>query len=92
MKTVIVFNKDNYGWTTDSKYNLSYIKHCIVHWTDLFNARGYLYLNQMYEDLRQKWNPDEINICFKRDVGPLRFDILEELNFDGNSYMIEITQ
>lgn len=34
---------------------------------DLFEHRGYLYLNQVYETLGVEWNPDDNNIYWRTD-------------------------
>lgn len=43
------FNKDCSGWTPDPEYNLMFLKDQQRYANDRLKARGYLYLNEVYE-------------------------------------------
>ena len=88
MKT-IVFDKNSYKWDKDCELN-SLILRQIFNWLkDLFSCRGYVYLNQICEHLGINWNPNDENICYKKENGPIEFDY-ELTAF--NEYRILITQ
>lgn len=73
MKT-IVFDDKSMAWTRDVDRNLMYL-HCqAAHLEELFNCRGYMYLNQIYENIGVKWNPGMVNGCYLRTSGPLTFE------------------
>lgn len=42
-----------------------FLKHVRRKFTDIRKAVGYVYLNDIYEHLGIKWNPDNENLCFK---------------------------
>ena len=73
MKT-IVFDKSSLAWMKDMEQNLMYLRCQATYIEDLFNCRGYMYLNQIYEKLGVKWNPGMVNDCYLRTSGPLTFE------------------
>ena len=91
MKTII-FSKDT-SWkynSSDQDYNRYFLKDELKSLENSFDTYGYLYLNKVYERLRVKWNPNNENVVFKKDDGPIR------LEFDHdeitNEYIVIIAQ
>ena len=89
MEHVIVFDKYTSVFAeTDQWYNELFVKQKVVFIKDLLKFRGYVYLNQVYEMLGVKWNPEEENICYIYDektpvefrffIDGKRFDLIIE--------------
>lgn len=88
----IVFNK-NTSWkfdTKDADLNRYFLKETFRRLTDAFDVYGYMYLNKVYERLFVKWNPDDENICFRKENGPITFEFY--YSEDKNEYIINIAQ
>ena len=91
MKTII-FSKDT-SWkynSRDQDYNRYFLKGTFKDLEHSFNTYGYLYLNKAYEYLRIKWNPNNENVVFKKDDGPIRLEF--DHNEDTNEYIVTIAQ
>lgn len=91
MKTII-FNKDT-SWkynSSDQDYNRYFLKDELKSLENSFGTYGYLYLNKVYERLRIKWNPNNENIVFKKDDGPIRLEFYR--NEITNEYIVTIAQ
>ena len=60
----ITFNHETSRYAfTDLEKNLKYVKTFEKYTNDLFRVRGYLYINDIYEDLGVEWNPEWKNLC-----------------------------
>lgn len=91
MKTII-FSKDT-SWrynSRDQDYNRYFLKENIKSLEESFEAYGYLYLSKVYERLFIKWNPNNENLVFKKDDGPIRFEF--DHNEITNEYVVTISQ
>lgn len=88
MRTII-FDKDAVHWTKNVDYNMSFVKMQGNYLKDLFNVRGYLYLNQIYEKFGVEWNPEDNNDLYLIDDGEITFKFE---SIDENSILIRITQ
>ena len=91
MKTII-FSKDT-SWKYDSSdqdYNRYFLKEKFKSLEEAFNAYGYLYLNKVYERLMVKWNPNNENVVFKKDDGPIQLEF--DHNEITNEYIVIIAQ
>ena len=91
MKTII-FNKDT-SWKYDSSdpdYNRCFLKDELRSLERSFEVYGYLYLSKVYERLRIDWNPNDENVVFKKDDGPIRLEFYH--NEVTNEYMVTIAQ
>ena len=91
MKTII-FSKDT-SWKYDSSdpdYNRCFLKEKLRSLEHSFEVYGYLYLNNVYERLFIKWNPNNENAVFKKDDGPIRLEF--DHNEDTNEYIVAIAQ
>ena len=91
MKTII-FNKDT-SWKYDSSdqdHNRYFLKDVLRSLERSFEVYGYLYLSKVYERLRIDWNPNDENVVFKKDDGPIRLEFYH--NEVTNEYMVTIAQ
>ena len=91
MKTII-FSKDT-SWKYDSSdqdCNRYFLKEKLRSLEHSFEIYGYLYLNNVYERLFIKWNPNNENVVFKKDDGPIRLEF--DHHEDTNEYIVTIAQ
>ena len=91
MKTII-FSKDT-SWkynSSDQDYNRYFLKEKFKSLEEAFNVYGYLYLNKVYERLFIKWNPNNENVVFKKDDGPIQLEF--DHNEITNEYIVIIAQ
>jgi hypothetical protein len=88
MKT-ITFDLHSTYWSYNEESNQYYVNTQAEYFQEILMARGYIYLNQMYEILGVEWNPDWDNICYRATNGPLRIEIKEGF---GYVYFVEIDQ
>ena len=91
MKTII-FNKDT-SWkynSSDQDYNRYFLKDELKSLENSFDTYGYLYLNKVYERLRVNWNPNDENVVFKKEDGPIRLEF--DHNEITNEYIVTIAQ
>ena len=66
------FKKSYFYDEGDEVYNKMFLKAEENLLNDLLNTRGYLYLNQIYEELGIKWDPSKENILY---LPPKKIDI-----------------
>lgn len=88
----IIFSKDTsrkYD-SRDQDYNRYFLKEELRSLENTFGTYGYLYLNKVYERLFIKWNPNNENVVFKKDDGPIRFEF--DHNEITNEYVVTIAQ
>ena len=88
----IIFSKDT-SWKynpNDQDYNRYFLKEKLSSLENAFGAYGYLYLNKVYERLFIEWNPNNENVVFKKDDGPIRFEF--DHNEVTNEYIVTIAQ
>lgn len=64
----IKFDSKNYNWKSDQECNRMFLHITEQHINDVIRARGYIYLNQIYEELGCEWNPDDRNVCVRTKV------------------------
>lgn len=89
MKTIIVFDERSWKWFVDTDCTRAALESEFCYLESIYDYRGYLYLNKVYETLGLDWNPDNENLCFRMENGPIEFDY--EL-MEDNTYKITITQ
>ena len=91
MKTII-FSKDT-SWKYDSSdqdYNRYFLKERLRSLERSFEVYGYLYLSKVYERLSINWNPNNENVVFKKDDGPIQLEF--DRNEEANGYIVTIAQ
>lgn len=91
MKTII-FSKDT-SWKydlSDPDYNRYFLKERLMSLERSFEVYGYLYLSKVYERLSINWNPNNENVVFKKDDGPIRLEF--DHNENTNEYIVIIAQ
>lgn len=98
MKHVINFSAStSYKFDVDEDLaNAHYLESTKDFIMDVYRCRGYIYLNQIYENLGVSWNPENDNLLFRYiDDGVMpywTFDIyIEELKDEpGYNFVIDI--
>ena len=88
----IIFSKDT-SWkynSSDQDYNFYFLKEALRTLEISFDVYGYLYLNEVYERLRVNWNPNDENVVFKKEDGPIRLEF--DRNEEANGYIVTIVQ
>ena len=88
----IIFSKDT-SWKYDSSdhaCNRYFLKERLRSLERSFEVYGYLYLSKVYERLSINWNPNNENVVFKKDDGPIRIEF--DHNEDTNEYIVTIAQ
>ena len=85
MKTII-FDQNSVGWCKYDNRNRRFLECQFSYLKELLALRGYLYLSQVYETLGAAWNPDDENVCYRKDD---RFNV-EILPAENGTYMITI--
>ena len=93
-KYAVVFDKRSYGWTTDLKVCLMFLKHPEAHCNELLQARGWLFLRDVYEKLGLPVTRDSCLVGWIYEEGNklgdnyVRFDIRDHSE-DKESYVID---
>lgn len=79
MKT-IVFDENSMNWTDNPDLNIEYLKAKRAHIFTMFDLRGYMYLNQIYENFGINWNTRLVNCLYLATTGPLviRYEPVED--------------
>lgn len=72
------------GATRNREFNLAYIYHIQNHINDVLRAKGYVYLNFIYEHLGAEWSPLWENTCYIYDKNDPRL-----ITFDVNEFDVE---
>lgn len=86
MKT-IRFDEHCVGWNKSIDWNRSFLNVQRDYIYEKLHRRGYMYLNDIYEGLGAKWNPEEENICYLAKHGPL---YIEFETIDNNVFLVKI--
>lgn len=87
MKTIL-FDKNSAGWTNNQDSNKMFLKTQIVYLKIKCTAKGYIYLNEVYETFGSAWNPDEENVCYRHNRGGIE---LEFEPIENEAYLIYIS-
>lgn len=64
---IVSFDEYNPNWVKSREYNILFLHCALDHINGIIKNRGYIYLNQIYETLGAKWNPDWDNPCVRHD-------------------------
>lgn len=80
MDITITYNKENSNvWEHCFKWNELFVQSTLRYLEDLYKAEGYVYLNEIYEKLGVKWNPNNNNVCWtKEQDGQIKFSYIVE--------------
>lgn len=81
MKT-IYFDSTSSEYRKNWECNRLFLWGQMHYFKDMVKYRGYLYLNQIYENLGIAWNPNEENICYRN---PNTFSINFGTDGDGRT-------
>lgn len=67
--TKIIFDSNCAGWRKDSEINMCFLVYQSDYIQELLSHRDYIYLNNLYEIFGVKWNPDNENLCWRKETG-----------------------
>lgn len=89
MKTII-FDSKSFKWDDNYETNWCYINNITRLLYGLFNVRGYMYLNDIYERFGIAWDPHELNECFIKGSNSfgLSWEYLKDNVFKINIYSV----
>lgn len=61
----MLFNQDTSVYSEpDEVFNLHFVRSKQIYLNELLRARGYVYMNQIYETLGLRWDPERENRCY----------------------------
>lgn len=89
MKTII-FDNGSFKWEDDYETNRCTIRSTTRFLYGLFDVRGYMYLNDIYEQFGIAWDPHEYNECFIKGSNSfgLSWEHLKDNAFKINIYSV----
>jgi hypothetical protein len=64
MHITLTFDKNSSRWERDYELNKLFIRTQLTFIQDLYETRGYIYLDTIYDLFGLRWNPYEENICW----------------------------
>ena len=90
LKSVSFDSKSPY-WMDDQAYIYKFLRMAERYVNETIRHRGYMYLNQICEQLGVGWNPEDGNACIKNDnVDRIEFVQFETFSQPDNSFLIHI--
>lgn len=89
LATLVKFEKGNPYWTANRDANFTFFRRTEQVVNNTIRARGYIYLNQIFELLGLKWNPEDANPCIKDD-GVMRLYFVEFEIFEFPNYVLGV--
>ena len=63
----IHFDSKSGAWSKDMSINRFFVARQCDYLIEKFYHKGYIYLNDIYESLCIRWNPDNENVCCGKD-------------------------
>ena len=88
--STIKFDHSCVGWSNNNAANQYFLDKQLQYINEILEARRYLYLSSIYEQLGAEWNPEWKNICYLAEFGKLYYEI--EYDKTNESYLIKIYQ
>lgn len=86
-----MFDAKNYNWTNDKNCNFAFLTMTENYLNETIRHRGYVYLNQICEQLGVEWDPDEVNLCVRNDgIDRTSFIQFEISHHPMNSILVNI--
>lgn len=87
----IMFDSNNFYWENNRDVNFAFLTHIENYLNDRIRHRGYVYLKQICEQLGERWNTDDENMCIKCDdkdrIAYIQFELFEKEN---NAFLVHI--
>lgn len=87
MVKTIMFDEKCSHWSDNYYLNMAFIESNTKWLYDIFNYKGYIYLDRIYEIFGAEWNPDEPNGCIRYGVNQF---VLSWTNLGHNKFEINI--
>lgn len=89
LKTVTYDTESHFAIDLESA--IAFLLHTERYLNEIIRHRGYIYLNQICENMCVEWNPDDENPCIKNDgVDRIAFIQFETFRKSDNSLLIHI--
>lgn len=66
---VIHFNSSSIAWSKDMTNNRYFVLTQLEYLQRRLQARGYIYLSEVYEAFGAAWDPDNVNVCYRESEG-----------------------
>ena len=70
----IIFDESCVGWSEIPERTAAFLRLQKDYLENLLVHRGYLYRNTIYEILGARWDPNDKNICYLAEFGPISID------------------
>ena len=87
----IKFDETTPYWVNDRQHNFALLSMAERFVNDTIRHKGYIYLNQICEQLGVPWNPEDTNPCIRDDgVMRLYFVQFEVFAIMNNSFLVHI--
>lgn len=82
--------KRNWNWAEDVECNKIFVETSLRYVINLYRARGYIYLNDIFRVFERKWNPYTENDCWISEQVD-KFDIYADYsNVENNEIIVHI--
>lgn len=88
--TTIAFDENASAWTPNRECNIMFLKTSERHINEIAMRQGYVYLNQIFEQLGVQWNPDDENPCIRNDTARLVSVLFETFNMPNDRLLVHI--
>jgi hypothetical protein len=69
-----MFDETCVGWNKSIEWTRMFLEVQRNYIYEKLQRRGYMYLNDIYEGLGAKWDPEEENICYRAKHGLLNIE------------------
>lgn len=88
--TTITFDEYASAWTANREFNVMFLRTSERYINEIAMRRGYVYLNQIFEQLGVRWNPDDENPCIRNDTARLVSVLFETVDLPNNRLLLYI--
>lgn len=65
----IIFDEYSHFWSKDDAFNDRFLKTTRDYLMDLYNIRGYIYLNRICDAFGARFDPHDENLAWIKDLG-----------------------
>lgn len=87
--TTVVFDSSNPAWEKKKECTYKFLRDTEKYFNTVFDIRGYIYLNDIYEALAIDWDIKNNNLCIAKDNG-VKYIKLELLGQNDGSILVHI--
>lgn len=86
----IAFDEKASAWTPNREVNIMFLRTTEKYVNEIVMRRGYIYLNQIFEQLGVKWDPDDENPCIRNDTSRLASVLFETFDMPNDRLLVHI--